>query len=79
MMFLSDVLFVDQQQKTEEEETYRQEREMVSQDAAQGRRCSDIDLSELSRCHLAMGALAEVDGAQRQRQSPQAAALRQLP
>lgn len=50
----------------------------MAQDGAQGCCCSDVDLGELGRGHLALGALAEVDGAQRQRQSPQAAALRQL-
>lgn len=51
---------------------------MVAQDGAQGCCCGDINLSELSWGHLALGALAEVDSTQRQRQSPQAAALRQL-
>lgn len=48
----------------------------MAQHGAQGRRCRDVDLGELGRGHLGLSALAEVDGAQRQRQSPQAAALR---
>lgn len=58
--------------------TYGQEGEMVAQHGAQGYRCGDIHLGELGGGHLALCALAEVDGAHRQRQSPQAAALRQL-
>lgn len=50
----------------------------MAQHGAQGCRCSDIDLGELGGGHLALGALAEVDSAQRQRQSPQAATLRQF-
>lgn len=50
----------------------------MAQHGAQGCCCSDIDLGELGRSHHALGALAEVDSTQRQRQSPQAAALRQL-
>lgn len=50
----------------------------MAQHRAQGDGCSDVDLGELGGGHLALGALTEVDGAQRQRQSPQAAALRQL-
>lgn len=59
-------------------ETYRQTGEVVAQHGAQGCCCSDIDLAVLGRGHLALGALAEVDSAERERQSPQAATLRQL-
>lgn len=48
----------------------------MAQEDAQGRRRGDVDLDELGGRHL--GALAEVDGAQGQRQSPQAAALGEL-
>lgn len=50
----------------------------MAQQGAQGRRRGDVDLGELGGRHLGAGALAEVDGAQGQRQSPQAAALGQL-
>lgn len=57
-------------------DTCRQEGEVVAHEGAQGRRRGDVDLDELGGRHL--GALAEVDGAQGQRQSPQAAALGEL-
>lgn len=60
------------------EETYGQEGEVVTQNGAEGCCRGDIDLGELVGRHLALSAFAEVDGAQRQRQSPQAAALRQV-
>lgn len=60
-------------------ETYRQTGEVVAQHGTQCRRCSDVDLGELRGSHLALGAFAEVDSIKRQRQSPQAATLRQLP
>lgn len=52
---------------------------MVAQEGAQGRGSGDVNLGKLGGRHLGLGALAEVDGAQGQRQSPQAAALGQLP
>lgn len=51
----------------------------MAQEGAQGRGRGDVNLGELGGRHLGPGALAEVDGGQGQRQSPQAAALRQLP
>lgn len=60
-------------------DTYRQEGEVVAQEGAQGRGRGDVNLGELGGRHLGLGALAKVDGAQGQRQSPQAAALGQLP
>lgn len=70
--------WVTRRQRTGQE-TYRQTREMVAQDGAQGDRRGDVNLSELGRRHLSLSALAEVDSTQRDGQSPQAAALRQLP
>lgn len=60
-------------------DTYRQTGEVVAQHGTQCCRCSDVDLGELCGNHLALGAFAEVDSTKRQRQSPQAATLRQLP
>lgn len=51
----------------------------MAQEGAQGRGRGDVNLGELGSRHLGPGALAEVDGAQGQGQSPQAAALGQLP
>lgn len=51
----------------------------MAQEGAQGRGGGHVDLGELGGRHLGPGTLAEVDGAQGQRQSPQAAALRQFP
>lgn len=59
--------------------TDRQAGEVVAQDASQGGCRGDVDVSQLGGGHVAEGALAEVDGTQRHRQSPQAAAPRQLP
>lgn len=60
-------------------DTCRQEGEVVAQEGAQGCGRRDVNLGELGARHLGPGTLAEVDGTQGQRQSPQAAALGQLP
>lgn len=52
---------------------------MVAQYSAQSCCRGDIDLGLLGGGHLALGALTEVDGTHRQRQSPQATALGKLP
>lgn len=50
----------------------------MAQHSTQGNGCSHIYLCKLDRSHLGLSTLAEVDSAQRQGQSPQAAALGQL-
>ena len=51
----------------------------MSQHTSQGCCRGNVDVGQLGGGHVSQGALAQVDGAQRQREGPEAAALGQLP
>ena len=60
-------------------DTHGQEGEVVAQHGAKGGCRGDVDLGEVSGCHLSLGALAEGESAERQRERPQSPALGELP